>query len=107
MRTKWQILAAKRDKAAEAYNKICREMDGIDASQPVVQACRTCGELFFTQGDFDRHYLIDDERYLNLGNCPTRYNSGRLMPSLNDPWSSKDLWDEAHEVNARFNEEKV
>lgn len=34
--------------------------------------CVRCGEILHTEGDFARHFVVPDERYLNLGNCPTK-----------------------------------
>jgi len=31
-----------------------------------------CREVLRTEGDFARHFVVPDERYLNLGNCPTK-----------------------------------
>jgi len=35
--------------------------------------CVRCRIELATEGDFARHFLIPDERYLNLGNCPSKY----------------------------------
>jgi hypothetical protein len=35
-----------------------------------VMRCAGCGEHLPTEGAFARHFLVPDERYLNLGNCP-------------------------------------
>ena len=34
--------------------------------------CVRCREVLRTEGDFARHFVVPDERYLNLGNCPTK-----------------------------------
>ena len=36
--------------------------------------CAGCNELLTTEGDFARHFLVPDVRYMNLGYCP---NKGR------------------------------
>ena len=35
--------------------------------------CPRCRVELATEGDSARHFLIPDERYLNLGNCPSKY----------------------------------
>lgn len=80
MRTKWEILEERRDKARRAYESLQAELDGLDRTPCRMLghegyeflSCSTCGTEFKTEGDFARHYLIDDERYLNLGHCPNK-----------------------------------
>lgn len=98
-RTKVAILQARYKDLRDESGKISRALNSAQTSAAPVPLCSTCGAEFRTAFDFDNHYLVDDERFLNLGNCPTRYNAGKLMPLLHNPWSTKDLWDEAHELN--------
>lgn len=47
------------------------QLDALDR-QVFGGACAGCGAILATEGDFARHFLIPDERYLNLGLCPKR-----------------------------------
>ena len=82
MRDKTTILKERMQKAYAEFYRIEEELRGYKASPPPADSCITCGAVFENMYDFNSHYLVDDERHLNLGNCPTRYNNGRLMPSL-------------------------
>ena len=58
MRTKADLISAE-------------QLDALDRT-PFGGSCASCGEILVTEGDFARHFLIPDERYLNLGECPMR-----------------------------------
>jgi|SRR5690242_1076404 len=100
MRSKWEILAERLEEKRKAFENASKEITDL-IERPFPQdgytegKCGSCGVVFATWADHDAHYLVDDERYLNLGNCPTRYNAGRLMPQL-----TSYLWNEAHTLNA-------
>jgi hypothetical protein len=100
MRTKVQILREREEKAYQAYEKLTRELNGLEMTRPAANQCSSCGVVFGSQFEFDDHYLVDDERYLNLGNCPSRYNNGRLMPSLGVGWG-KSLEEYAYEEDEK------
>jgi hypothetical protein len=95
-RTKWEILEARMTKAQKAWEKASQEIIGLERT-PFGGSCGSCGAVLDTEADFAKHYLVDDERYLNLGNCPTRYNNGKLMPAL------KGNWIDLHEVALKEN----
>lgn len=100
-RTKWEILEEKYEILVRRAESARLELEGLERApfQGGEESCRTCNTPIPTEAAFAKHYLVDDERYLNLGNCPTRYNNGILMPALHNWWAHKDLWDEAHELN--------
>lgn len=98
-RSKVEILEERMTKAYEEYYNQMMALERSRLAEPPTGKCASCGALTPSMYDFDAHYLVDDERYLNLGNCPKRYNNGKLMPKLYSPWGGRDLWDEAHEEN--------
>jgi hypothetical protein len=81
MRTKWDILQ-ERKRAAEATAVLLqKEIEGLGSTPCVLTgpdgakeyiSCSRCGTEFETEADFAKHYLIPDERYLNLGECPNK-----------------------------------
>jgi hypothetical protein len=105
-RTKVQVIERRMQAAYDTYKGLEASISSLKQMKPPVTECFTCGSPFTSAFDFDAHYLVDDERYLNLGNCPTRYNNNRLMPALHDRWGFKDLWDTAHEENERITVER-
>jgi hypothetical protein len=70
MRTKWEILQARRAELADELAKLDQYMRGLEG-QPCMLRCNKCDKLHNSEADFAKHYLIPDERYLNLGHCPT------------------------------------
>lgn len=103
-RTKWDILVERRQAAREEFHKLEAQLRGYEHTlfKDGDSSCASCGAPTPTEAAFAKHYLIDDERYLNLGNCPTRYNDGTLMPPLFSSWGGKHLYEEAYEVNERW-----
>jgi hypothetical protein len=69
MRTKWQILQANLAEAREIVASMERTIDGME-TQKCGLPCSGCGTVLETEADFAKHFLIPDERYLNLGDCP-------------------------------------
>lgn len=55
MVTKWDLID---ETERAALNRI-----------PFGDACSGCGIMLTTEGDFARHFVLTDRRYLNLGNC--------------------------------------
>lgn len=51
------------------------ELEMLD-NTPCELNCSGCDEYLATEGDFARHFIIRDARYLNLGECNTK------MPNL-------------------------
>jgi hypothetical protein len=74
-RTKWQILEARRDGLRASADAIEDELAWMARTPFTANGtgeCSTCRTPLPTEGDFARHFLVDDERYLNLGSCPNR-----------------------------------
>lgn len=69
MRTKAEILTAKRDAIAAELHRANREIDGLQHTDSGLN-CGGCGKHLATEWDFASHFLIPDERFLNLGGCP-------------------------------------
>jgi hypothetical protein len=95
-RTKWEILKEREAKAWAAWKAIDQELASLGRTifKDGDSSCATCGAPLPTEAAFAAHYLVDDERYLNIGNCPTRYNNNWLMPRL-----TVELEWEAHQLN--------
>ncbi len=75
MRTKAEILLAKRAYLAETLAKLDREIAGLKSQHTgggdfLPLQCGKCGAVHETEWDFASHYVVSDERYLNLGDCP-------------------------------------
>jgi hypothetical protein len=68
-RTKMEILQERMTEAFELAHKLEREIAGLERTNCGL-TCGKCGAIHETEADFAAHYVIPDERYLNLGNCP-------------------------------------
>ena len=53
------------------------ELEALDRTRCEL-TCDHCGTFLPTEGDFARHFVIPDARYLNLGNCPHNEDSPDL-----------------------------
>jgi hypothetical protein len=74
-RSKWDILQERRKKAQEEANNIATQLQGLALTpfkDGVTGRCSGCGALLQTEADFAKHFLIPDERFLNLGYCPNK-----------------------------------
>lgn len=69
LRTKWQILNARRNQLAEELAMLDATIDGLARTNCGLK-CSGCGVVLATEQEFAEHFVIPDERYLNLGNCP-------------------------------------
>jgi len=69
MRTKAEILQARRDYLSAELEKANREILGLQGT-PCGLTCDSCGTVLASEWDFASHFLIPDEQYLNLGGCP-------------------------------------
>lgn len=75
MRTKWEILEERLVKVRKEYFAARAELMGLENTPFTSNGtgkCSTCGAPLDTEADFAKHFLVTDERYLNLGMCPTR-----------------------------------
>lgn len=68
MKTKWDILEDRARILEIQAAQIRNELKGMDRTKCGLSCA--CGELLETEGDFARHFLIPDPRFLNLGDCP-------------------------------------
>lgn len=69
MKTKWEILIERRARAKEEFDKLDHQIASLQ-NTPCNLTCSGCGRELETEADFAEHFLIPDERYLNLGWCP-------------------------------------
>lgn len=65
-RSKWDILY-ERGQYQEMWGLELTTASRADGSTLMCCYCRT---PHYTEGDFARHYIVTDTRYLNLGECP-------------------------------------
>lgn len=68
-RTKWQILNERRTRLAEELAKLDATIDGLARTNCGLK-CSGCGQWLASEREFAEHFVIPDERYLNLGDCP-------------------------------------
>lgn len=68
-RSKWDILVARRVELQKQLDQANRHLKGLKET-PCGIDCSGCHEFFETEADFAKHFVIGDERYLNLGECP-------------------------------------
>lgn len=66
-RSKWDILY-ERGHFTEMLGLECTRCSNIADGGHI--KCGYCGTEHNTEGDFARHYIVTDSRYLNLGECP-------------------------------------
>lgn len=75
LRTKWEILEARleslRQQVEDAENYL-RWLEKTPFTANGTGVCSQCREELPTEKDFAQHFLIDDERYINLGHCPNK-----------------------------------
>lgn len=69
MRTKAEILEERLLELKDAAERAENYLNGLRAT-PCGLTCSGCGSYLETEYDFAAHFLISDERYLNLGECP-------------------------------------
>lgn len=68
-RTKWEILQARAAELKEAAERAQRELDGLEVTACGIR-CSGCNTMLYTEKDFAAHFVVRDERLLNLGYCP-------------------------------------
>lgn len=68
-RTKWEILTARRMELRRALSDMDRTLSGLENTTCGL-TCSGCGTVLATEADFAQHFIVTDERYLNLGDCP-------------------------------------
>lgn len=70
--TKWTWLQKRLAGAQAEVDALAGQIQGL-AAQPFDGECLTCGFYMATEADFARHYIVPDPRYLNMGECPTKF----------------------------------
>lgn len=68
-KSKWTILSERAASLRAQAEAIEAELAGLDRT-PFGHECAKCGETLASEGDFARHFLVNDPRWLNLGRCP-------------------------------------
>ena len=71
LRTKWEILQEKLEKVKAEVQKQEQYLQDLEV-MPWGHPCGTCQKILNTEADFAKHYSVPDERYYNLGHCPTK-----------------------------------
>ena len=71
-RTKYEILTARAAELREEALRIENTLAGMEMLCGL--SCGGCGTVLETEADFAKHFIVTDERFLNLGECP---NSSR------------------------------
>lgn len=75
MRTKWEILQDLREEATRKLARLEAEIKWLEETPFTANgtgSCSGCDQVLPTEADFAKHYVVPDERYYNLGYCPSR-----------------------------------
>lgn len=67
--TKWTWLEKRLAAAQAEVDALAGQLQGLEAT-PFGGDCSGCGQHLETEGDFAKHYIVRDPRYLNMGECP-------------------------------------
>lgn len=78
MRTKIEILEARAENLRREYVKAVSYIEGLKDT-PFGHRCGGCTTMLETEYDFANHFLIPDERFLNLGDCPENPHQGERL----------------------------
>jgi hypothetical protein len=70
-RSKWNILEERLTAKIAEVQQMTRELQGLERT-PFGRPCSGCGEFLSTEADFAKHFVIFDERFLNIGECPNK-----------------------------------
>lgn len=73
--TKWTWLQKRLAGAQAEVDALAGQLQGLE-NTPYDGQCMTCGHYMETEADFAKHYIVRDPRYLNLGECPTKFVNG-------------------------------
>lgn len=68
-RTNYDIMVERRAVLAKALQNVEDTLKYYETGTCNI-TCTNCGAFFPKEIDFWKHYLISDETYANLGNCP-------------------------------------
>jgi hypothetical protein len=67
-RTKAEVLVERRAMLAAELEKLDQQIASLKRLDCGIRC--SCGKLLQTEWDFADHFIVPNERYLNLGNCP-------------------------------------
>lgn len=70
-RTKLDILIERLDFLRDQVKLAENYIEGLAMTNCGLN-CGGCGMLLETEADFADHFIVRDENYLNLGNCPDK-----------------------------------
>jgi len=76
MRSKWEILVERKEKMRNDLAVAEATLTGMEATPFTADGtgkCSRCGTALPTEAAFAKHFLVPDEQYVNLGECPTQY----------------------------------
>lgn len=74
-RTKAEILQARADELRAMVEAADRYLEGLK-NTPFGYQCSGCDTTLATEYDFAAHFIVTDERHLNLGSCPNDRKKG-------------------------------
>jgi hypothetical protein len=74
MRTKWAVLQERLVAANKVAYDLQQKMEGMKNTpfHNGAGRCSSCGAVLPTEAAFAKHFIIPDERFLNLGYCPVK-----------------------------------
>lgn len=70
-RSKMDILIERAAFLESEAASIRATIEGLKGT-PFGRPCTGCGTLLATEADFEAHFIVKDENYLNLGRCPEK-----------------------------------
>lgn len=70
-RSKWNILEERLAVKVAEVEMAVRELQWLERTT-FGRSCTGCGVELATEADFVKHFVVRDERYLNLGECPNK-----------------------------------
>lgn len=83
MITKWSVLEARLEKARADVKEREEYLESLSRT-PCELNCAGCGEFLATEEDFAKHFVLENEVYLNLGNCPNSKRKAATGVHSND-----------------------
>jgi hypothetical protein len=78
MRTKWDILKEKEARLIKELEDLQKDFAWMERVKTDI-VCSGCGKPLETEAGFAKHFVIPDERFLNLGNCPVKDYKGQCQ----------------------------
>jgi hypothetical protein len=72
-RSKWDIMNDQYERLDKEAKALLAEILGMQRTPFTANGtgkCSSCGDVLPTEADFAKHFLVEDEQFLNLGYCP-------------------------------------